>query len=83
MSAINRTILDEAKAAGLLGGEKTAHVSVRTTSALLAAAKERTGIESTTELIEVALAAIALPDPVAAFLKKTRGKLGRDHKLEY
>lgn len=42
---------------------------------MVAAAKRETGIESTTELGIAALAALAQPDPVAAFLKRTRGKL--------
>ncbi|WP_375458565.1 hypothetical protein [uncultured Enterovirga sp.] len=72
-------ILDEAKASGLLAGDKTAHVSIRTTGSLIAAAKERTGIESTTEL---ALATLALPDPVSRFMMETYGSLGPDHQLD-
>ena len=75
-------ILDEAKASGLLAGDKTAHVSIRTTGSLIAAAKERTGIESTTELIELALATLALPDPVSRFMMETYGSLGPNHQLD-
>lgn len=75
-------LLEEAKSAGLLAGDKTAHVSIRTTGALIAAAKERTGIESTTELVEVALAALALPDPVTRYMVDTYGALGPDHQLD-
>lgn len=74
--------LENARSAGLLSGDKTAHVSVRTTGALLAAAKERTGIESTTELVELALAALALPDPVTRYMNEHYGALGPDHRLE-
>lgn len=75
-------LLEEAKSSGLLAGDKTAHVSIRTTGALIAAAKERTGIESTTELVELALATLALPDPVSRYMIETYGTLGPDHQLD-
>lgn len=75
-------ILDEARKSGLLAGDKTAHVSIRTTGTLLAAAKERTGVESTTELVELALATLALPDPVTRYMLETYGALGPDHQLD-
>ena len=74
---------DDAEQAGLLSGERTEHLSVRTTRALLAEAKRRTGISSNTELIEMALAAIAAPDPVSAFMVETYGALGERHTLEF
>ncbi|HXP77696.1 MAG TPA: hypothetical protein VN823_26415 [Stellaceae bacterium] len=77
------TIIDDAKKAGLLDGERSAHVTARTTPALLREAQRRTGITSKTVLVEVALATLALPDPVAKFMKEHRGELGRDHRLEY
>jgi len=76
-------LIDEAAVAGLLAGEKSEHVTARTTRALLAAARRQTGIASVSKLIEVALAALALPDPVARFMREHRGELGRDHGLEY
>ncbi|HXY99417.1 MAG TPA: hypothetical protein VEI03_05425 [Stellaceae bacterium] len=72
----------DAEQAGLLSGERTEHLSVRTTRALLAEAKRRTGIASNTELVETALAAVAAPDPVSAFMMKTYGALGERHRLE-
>ena len=75
-------ILEEAKASGLLAGDKTAHVSIRTTGSLIAAAKDRTGIQSTTELVELALATLALPDPVSRYMMETYGSLGPDHQLD-
>ena len=75
-------ILEEARRSGLLAGDKTAHVSIRTTGALLAAARERTGVESTTELVELALATLALPDPVTRYMVETYGALGPDHQLD-
>jgi hypothetical protein len=75
--------LEDAHRAGLLDGEKTAHVSFRAPPALVEAAKRESGVTSMTELGVVALAMLAQPDPVAAFLKRTRGRLGRTHTLEY
>ena len=75
-------VLLEARESGLLAGDKTAHVSVRTTGTLIMAAKERTGVESTTELIELALATLALPDPVTRYMVETYGALGPDHQLD-
>lgn len=75
-------ILEEARGSGLLAGDKTAHVSIRTTATLIAAAKERTGVESTTELVELALATLALPDPVTRYMVETYGALGSDHQLD-
>jgi hypothetical protein len=73
----------DAEHAGLLSGERTEHLSVRTTPALLAEAKRRTGISSTTELVELALAAVATPDPVSVFIAETYGALGKGHSLEF
>ena len=49
---------------------------------LIAAAKERTGVESTTELVELALATLALPDPVTRYMVEAYGVLGPDHQLD-
>jgi hypothetical protein len=65
---------------GLLEGDKTAHVSVRVNPALLDAAKRETGIASTTDLVEYALAYLATPDPVAGIMAETYGDLGPDHR---
>jgi hypothetical protein len=68
-------IVEEARQAGLLDGDRAEHLSFRAPSALVEAAKRETGISSTTELGIAALAALAQSDPVAAFLRRTRGKL--------
>ena len=77
------SVLEEARRAGLLEGEKAEHVSFRAPPALLEAAKREAGIRSTSELGILALALLAQPDPVAAFLKRSEGRLGPDHDLEY
>jgi hypothetical protein len=76
-------VLDEARRAGLLDGEKTEHVSFRAPKALIEAARRESGATKLTELGILALAMLAQPDPAANFLKETRGKLGVDHKLDY
>jgi topoisomerase IA-like protein len=76
-------VIDDAKNAGLLDGEKSEHITARTTAALLKEAQRQTGITSKTVLVEVALASLALPDPVAQFMKEHRGELGEDHVLDY
>ena len=77
------SILKEAQRAGLLDGDKTEHVSFRAPPALVEAAKRETGITSTSELGVLALALLATPDPVAAFFRRTAGRLGPDHDLDY
>jgi hypothetical protein len=77
------SVLDEARRAGLLEGEKTEHVSFRAPPALVEAAKREAGVTSTSELGVLALAMLARPDPVAAFFRRTEGRLGPDHDLEY
>lgn len=76
-------VLAEARAAGLLDGDKTEHVSFRAPKALIEAAKRQSGATRPTELGLLALAMLAQPDPVADFLRKSRGTLGPDHKLDY
>ncbi len=80
---LHGSVLEEARRAGLLDGDKTEHVSFRAPPALLDAAKRETGVTSTTELGLLALAILARPDPVAAFLRRTEGRLGPDHDLDY
>ncbi|QRM33361.1 hypothetical protein JO965_29920 (plasmid) [Microvirga sp. VF16] len=75
-------VVEEARRAGLLAGERTEHVSFRAPKALLEAAQRETGIMSPTELGILALATLAQPDPAVEYLKKSYGVLGTDHKLE-
>jgi len=76
-------IMDEARRAGLLDGDKSKHVSFRAPKALIEAAQRESGLTKPTELGLLALAMLAQPDPAAKFLKETRGKLGRNHQLDY
>lgn len=83
MSPTHAAVVEDARRAGLLDGEKSEHVSFRAPPALVEAAKRETGLASTSELGMLALAMLAQPDPVAAFFKRTSGRLGPDHDLEY
>ncbi len=80
---LHASVMEEARRAGLFEGEKTEHVSFRASPALVEAAKREAGIASTSELGVLALAMLARPDPVAAFFRRTEGRLGPDHDLEY
>jgi hypothetical protein len=82
-SSAHAAVLEEARQAGLLAGDKTEHVSFRAPPALIEAARRESGLSSPTELGILALAMLAQPDPVAQFMKRTRGRLGPDHTLEY
>ncbi len=77
------TVMEEARRAGLLDGESTEHVSFRAPKALVDAAKRESGVTKPTELGLMALAMLAQPDPAASYMKKTRGKLGAGHQLDY
>ena len=79
---VHVSVLEEARRNGLLDGDKSEHVSFRAPPALIEAAKRETGVTSTSELGVLALAMLAQPDPVAAFMRRTRGRLGGDHQLE-
>jgi len=76
-------VMEEARRAGLLDGDSTEHVSFRAPKALVEAAKRESGATKPTELGLLALAMLAQPDPAANYLKKTRGKLGAGHRLDY
>jgi hypothetical protein len=76
-------VLEEARRAGLLDGDKSEHVSFRAPKALIEAAMRESGVTKPTELGLLALAMLAQPDPTANFLKAARGKLGPDHQLDY
>jgi hypothetical protein len=76
-------VMEEVRRAGLLDGDATEHISFRAPKALVEAAKRETGATKPTELCLLALAMLARPDPVAEYMKKTRGALGPDHTLDY
>ena len=78
-----RDVLVIAEQEGLLRGERTQVVRGRMPEALVTRAKKRTGINSDTELIEVALANIAVADDYAEWLLSRGGVVGREADLEF
>jgi hypothetical protein len=79
----NRATLDSARAAGLLGDAKDARVAGRVSSGLVAAAKKRAGLSSDTDVIEIALARLALEDDFGARLVRNKGKVPRELDIEF
>ncbi len=78
-----REIMVIAEKEGLLRGERTQVVRGRMPEALVAKAKKRTGIHSDTDLIEVALANIAVEDDYADWLLSRRGVIAGEVDLEF
>jgi hypothetical protein len=79
----NRATLEAARAAGLLGGAKSARVAGRVSAALVAAAKKSAGVVSDTDVIEVALATLALEDDFGAKLARNKGAIPRELDIEF
>ena len=77
-----RETLESARAAGLLGDAKDARVAGRVSSELVAAAKRRSGLSSDTDVIEIALARLALEDDFGARLVRNKGSVPRELDIE-
>ena len=71
-----------AKQSGLLSG-KSGRIAGRVSQALVEQAKRQTGIETDTDLIEFALATVALEDNFAEAFKESRGKVNPELKLGF
>jgi hypothetical protein len=78
-----REVMAIAEKEGLLRGERTQVVQGRMPRALVVRAKKRTGISSDAELIEVALAHIAVADDYADWLLSRRGIVSPEIDLEF
>jgi hypothetical protein len=74
--------LEALRAEGVIGGPKDKTVSVRMEAALLAAAREITGIESDSELMRIALANLVAADEFGPWLLTQAGRLPPDFRLE-
>lgn len=77
------TTLKKAKTVGLMKGEKLARISARINPNLVEQAKKQTGIETDTQLVEFALATIALEDNFPETMKRLQGSIDPDIKLGY
>jgi hypothetical protein len=75
-------VMAAAHRSGLLQ-EKSGRIGGRVSPALVEQAKARTGIETDTDLIEFALANIALEDKFSESFKAVRGKVDPDLKLGF
>lgn len=72
-----------AEAKGLIKkGGKNRMVTARMGDRLLAAAKQRTGITSDSELLEIAVANLAVGDDFSEWLLAQRGRLPKDFKID-
>ena len=72
-----------ARETGLLNGGRTKLVRGRMPDALVTKAKARSGVNSDTKLIEVALANLAVADEYSSWLLAERGKISKDLDLEF
>jgi hypothetical protein len=75
-------VMQAAKQSGLMS-EKSGRISGRVSRALVNQAKRQSGIETDTDLIEFALATIALEDNFAEAFKQSRGKVDATVKLGF
>jgi hypothetical protein len=75
-------VMQAAEQSGLLG-EKSGRIGGRVSPALVAQAKRRTGIKTDTDLIEFALASVALEDNFADVFKEARGAVDPNLKLGF
>jgi hypothetical protein len=75
-------VMQAAEQSGLLA-EKSGRIGGRVSSALVRQAKRQTGIASDTELIEFALASVALEDNFAEVFRRSRGTVDPELKLGF
>jgi hypothetical protein len=75
-------VLDAARKSGLRG-EKTLRIGIRVSPTLVEQAKLQTGIETNTELIEFALANIALVDDFARVFRDVGGTVDPSIELGF
>lgn len=78
-----REVMTIAESEGLLAGERTQVIRGRMPRALVTRAKNRSGIASDTDLIEVALAHIAVADDYPDWLLSKRGTVAPEIDLEF
>ncbi|WP_203546902.1 hypothetical protein [Mesorhizobium sp. AA22] len=77
-----RTVIDTARQLGLLEGEN-GRIGGRIRRDLIAAAKEKSGITTDTELLEYALAKVALEDDFGVKLVRRKGRVAKEIALEF
>lgn len=77
-----KAVLQKAEESGLRA-EKDSRIAGRVSADLIKKAKDRTGLTSDTELVEFALANLALEDNFAETFRKTRGTVDPTLKLGF
>ncbi|HXZ01363.1 MAG TPA: hypothetical protein VEI03_15295 [Stellaceae bacterium] len=75
-------IMKAAERSGLLN-KKSSRIGGRVSAELVMQAKKQTGLQADTDLIEFALANVALEDKFAGAFKASRGKVDEDLKLGF
>ncbi|WP_458429001.1 hypothetical protein [Methylorubrum populi] len=75
-------VMDQARQSGLTTG-KDSRIAGRVSSELIERAKARTGLQSDTELVEFALANIALDDSFIETFRAVKGTVDPDLDLEF
>ena len=75
------SVLHHAFVAGYLQGRKSERIGGRVPSGLLSAAMDKSGLKSQAELLEYALAKVALEDDYAAKLLAMKGSVADDVEL--
>ena len=78
-----KDILTIAEEKGLFRGSRTRVVRGRMPEALVTRAKARTGIKSDTQLLEIALANLAVADDYPDWLLSRKGTVSQDVDLEF
>ncbi|WP_397416944.1 hypothetical protein [Phenylobacterium sp.] len=81
-SEARAAVIGEAASYGMLAGTRRP-VGVRLPEGLIAAARRRSGAESLTELVEYALAKVALEDDFGPRLLAREGSISPDIDLEF
>jgi hypothetical protein len=82
MAERRASVIAVAQEAGMLSGERKP-VSARVSVTLMAAVKARTGLTSTTDILEYALAKVAIEDDFGAMLLELEGTIDPDLDLEF
>jgi hypothetical protein len=77
------SLMECAREAGLIGNAKDTRLSGRLPARLVEAAKARTGAQTDTELLEIALARVALEDDFGAKLVQRKGSLPEGIDIEF
>ncbi|WP_236016046.1 hypothetical protein [Brucella endophytica] len=75
-------VMQAARQSGLIG-EKSGRIAGRISPVLVEEAKKATGLQSDTELLEFALANVALKDDFAKEFKKLKGTIDPTLDLEF